>query len=114
MPARDAKLGTKLFQIGDQVLRGIVPQLSQWGRAAGAPLIDDDDPVMRRIEEPAVGGRSSRPWPAMQENHRNPARIAGLFPIKGMYRIDLKQTGLIWVDRREQLGAWHRAGRMVS
>src|SRR4051812_25887381 len=99
MPALDAKLGTELFQIGDQVLRGIVPDLSQWGRAAGAPLIDDDDPVMRRIEEPAVGGRSSRPWTAMQEDYRNPARVAGLFPIKGMYRIDLKQTGLIGVDR---------------
>jgi hypothetical protein len=50
----------------------------------------------------------------MQENHWNPARIAGLFPVKGMYRIDLEQTGLIWVDGREQLGAWHRAGRMMS
>jgi hypothetical protein len=46
----------------------------------------------------------------MQEDDRNPARITGLFPIKGMNRIDLKQTGLIWVDGREQLGAWHRGG----
>src|SRR5688572_15151596 len=110
MPAVDAKLGPKLLQIGDQVLRGIVPDLSQRRRAAGARLIDDDDPVMGRIEEPAVGGRRSRPRPAMQEHHRDSARIAGLFPVKGMYRIDLEQTGLIGVDRREQLGAWHRGG----
>jgi len=82
-------------------------------QSSRAPLIHDDDPVMRRIEEPAVGRRGSRPRSAMKKDYRNAARATGLFPIEGMYRIDLEQTGLIWVDRREQLGAWHQGADVV-
>ena len=79
--------------------------LAERDRASGPALVEDHDAVMGRVEEPPMGGRRSRTRPAVQEDHGHPPRIAGLFPVDRMERVDLKVPRLIGLDRGEQVGA---------
>ena len=49
---------------------GVVGEFTQRCRAAGAPLVEDHDAVMRRIEEAPVIGRGAGTGTAVQDNNR--------------------------------------------
>src|SRR3546814_20519720 len=94
---------TTLFrsrQVGDQRRRGVVGELAERCRAAGAALVEDDDAIMARVEEAAVVGAGPGTRAAVQEHDRAPFRIAGNFPVHGVAAVQVEQIGRAsWRER---------------
>ena len=88
------------------MLRGVVAQFAQRRRPASAALVEEDDPVERRIEELTVTRGRPAARTAVQEYHRDPARIARLFPRQRMQRIDFEPAAAIRIDRGKKAGAY--------
>src|SRR3546814_16082947 len=59
VPAHDAQVVAQALHVGDQQRRGVVGELAERCRAAGAALVEDDDAIMARVEEAAVVDRKS-------------------------------------------------------
>jgi hypothetical protein len=45
------------------------------------PLVEQDHPVDRRVEEPPPGGAGSRAWAAVQHQRRLAERVAATLPV---------------------------------
>ena len=86
----------------DQGGRGVVGDITQRQRAAGAALIEDDDAVERWIEEAPVDRRRTGARPAMQEHHRHAVGIAALLPVERVPAIDGQHAAGVRNDVREQ------------
>ena len=69
-------------------------------RSAAAALVEQQDLVARRIEQPAVIGRATGAGAAVQENGRLAVWIAAQFPIDLMAVADVEMAGLIGFDCR--------------
>ena len=109
MPAIDVEMAAQCLDVFDQQFRGVVGDLAQRLRPAGAALIEDDDAIMVGIEEPTMHRRRTGARAAMQEHHRHAFGIAALLPIEPMNRVDLQHTRQIGLDRRKYGVARHRA-----
>src|SRR5579871_238255 len=67
-PPRDAERLAKALDVGDEVPGGVLGELRMRRRATGAALLEEDDPVMRRIEEAPVVGEKAAARAAMEED----------------------------------------------
>src|SRR3546814_15017923 len=67
VPAHDAQVVAQALHVGDQQRRGVVGELAERCRAAGAALVEDDDAIMARVEEAAVVGAGPGTRAAVQE-----------------------------------------------
>src|SRR4029453_9149009 len=95
------------LDVGDQVDRRIVPELTQRRRAPCASLIEDHDAVMRGVEKTTVCRGGACPWPAMQKKHRHAMRIARLLPVHRMHGIELQSAGAVGLYLRiERSARW--------
>ncbi len=112
-PALDPQPLAQRLHVADEVVRGVVGQLSQGFRAAGAALVEDDDAIVIRVEEPAVDRRRAGAGSAMQEHRRRPIGIAALLPIHLVRPAQLERAGLIRLDRIEESAPDHRSSRKV-
>ena len=83
-PFLNAEEAPQRLDVLDQMRRGVGAQLAQGARAAGAALVEDDQPPMGGIEKAAMHGPGAGTGAAMQEEHGLPARIAHLLPIHHM------------------------------
>ncbi|MNT58090.1 hypothetical protein D3C72_1955060 [compost metagenome] len=91
-----------LLDVGHQILRGVVTQLTEWRGAAAAALIDQHDAVALGVEEAAMGGRDAGAGAAVQVHHRNAFRCAALLDVQGVQRVDGQREFAVWGDRRVQ------------
>ena len=66
-PAINAQMTAQAFDVLDQMRCGVVRDVAERARPTTAALIKDDDSVEARIEKPAMRGRGTGTWPAMQE-----------------------------------------------
>jgi hypothetical protein len=69
------------LDICDQVPGRVVLETCVRPAAAAAALIEQDDPVARRIEEPSRAGVATGAGSAVQEDRRLARRIAAFLPI---------------------------------
>src|SRR5260370_31745005 len=95
------------------MLRRVAFERSERCRAAGAALIEHDNAIMSRVEEPAMGGSSTRTGAAMQEHDRHAAWITGFFPVERVDRIDRQQADSIRLRRWEQARTDHSTRSFV-
>src|SRR5688572_1027908 len=77
---------------------------------AATPLIEEHDPIARRIEEAAPLGAGAATRPAVQEHHRLALRVAGLLVVDRVLLGDSKETRLVGLDLRIEGAAQGHAG----
>src|SRR5689334_17663573 len=94
--------------------RRVVDDLAERRRPAGAALVEDYDPPMLGIEEPAVNRGRSGSGTAVQEQRRRPSRVSGLLPIHHMAPIEPNGTSPIGLDRRKEVAAAVHRGASLS
>src|SRR5438093_7306291 len=80
-PALDAELLPQSFDVLDQQRRGVFARLAERPRTAGPALVENDDPVVARIEEATVSRVGAGARPAMEEHNRHTGGLADLLPI---------------------------------
>ena len=85
----------------------LAARLPERAGAAGAALVEDHNPPMRRVEEAPMHDARPRPRPAMQEQHRPPTRIADLLPVHDVTARERQVTGLERPYVREEVTARH-------
>src|SRR6185437_3197300 len=106
-PALDAEMTAQRLHVGDEMRGRVVDERAQRRRAPGAALIEDDDAVMMRVEEAAMGRRRAGAGAAMEKRHGNAAGIARLLPIHRVERVEPEEAGGKGLDRREEILAAH-------
>ncbi len=107
MPALDAHQLAQPLDIADQMAGGVVDGLAQRQRAAGAALIEDDDAIMGRIEEAAMGRPGPGTRPAMKEDHRHALGIAALLPIHLVPAVEIEHAAVERLDLRVKRAVVH-------
>jgi hypothetical protein len=80
-PALNPKLASQRFHVGDQVRGGVVGKFAVRRGAAAAALVEQDDPVTRRVKKSSLVGRGAGSGAAVHEQHRNTLGVAGGFPV---------------------------------
>ena len=98
-PLRDAQPSAQALDVLHQQLGRVVAAFAQGCRLAGAALVKQHDPVVRRIEELPVPGRQSGARAAMQEQHRDAQRIAALLPVQGVQVVHRQHAAAVRLDR---------------
>jgi hypothetical protein len=111
VPLVDAAMLAHRLDVLDQERRGVVDEFAMRQGPAGAALVENDDAVEVGIEEAAMGGRRPCPRPTVQEEHRNTARIAALFPVDLVPGIDPEHAGRVRFDGRVEVGTSRGVGR---
>src|SRR5579859_624690 len=91
--------------------RRIVGGLTERRRAPAAALVVDDDAPVTGVEKPSMHRRGARTGPAMEEERRDPARVAGFLPVHRVTRIERQTSRAIGFDRWEEIAA---AGHLRS
>ena len=104
-PLVDAEMGPQPLHVGDEMAGGVVVQLAERHRAAAAALVEHDDAVELRIEEPAMHRGRAGARAAVQEHDRHALRIAALLPIDRVSPVDRQHAAGVGRDFREQIGA---------
>ena len=97
-PALDPRERTHGFDVRDQVCGGVVAQLAERRRLAGTALVEQDDPVARRIEEAPMHRRQARARSAVQEDHGNAVRIPAFLHMERVQGIDGKPVRAVRRD----------------
>src|SRR5882672_4355276 len=93
------------LDIGDQVPGGVLDQTRARAAASAAPLIENHDAVMLRVEELPCALIGARAGTAMQEHGRLARRIAALFVVNLMHVRDTQEAVPERFDRRIQPAA---------
>ena len=110
LPAVDRKVPAQRLDVGHQVPGGVVHQVGVRRGTAGATLVEQDDPVLRRIVELAHLRRAATAGPAMQHHHRLAVGVAALFVVQRVALVDLERTGVVGRDggvkRAHALAHW--------
>ncbi len=94
-PALDAEVPAQPFDVGYQVRRRVVAQLTERRRAPGPALVENDDAVVSRIEETPVRGGGACAGPAVQEQHRHSMRVSRLLPVHGVHAVQLQHASAV-------------------
>src|SRR5690606_27140405 len=77
-PALYIEMPPQLFDVGDQMVGGVVARFAEWRAAPAAALIQQDNAIVRGIEEAALVRIAAATRPAVQENHRSSSGIPTL------------------------------------
>ena len=97
-------MGPELFHVGHEIARGVVLQLAERHRAAAAALVEYDDAIELRIEEPAMDRRRAGARSAVQEHDGHALGIAALLPIARVPTIDRQHAAGIGRYFGKQIG----------
>jgi hypothetical protein len=107
-PPGNAQRLAKALDVGDEVPGGVLGELGMRRAAPGALLVEEDDPVVRRIEEAPVAGQKPAARAATEEDDGNAARITDLLVIEVVPRRDGKEGGAVGFDRAKEVALGHR------
>src|SRR5262249_28447190 len=99
------------LDVGDQVRGGVVDDLAQGNRAAGAALIEDDDAVEVGVEKPPMGRIAAGTGTAMKKDHWNAGGVAGFLPVHLVAPVELEHAVPGRFDFRVDLAACHEASK---
>jgi len=111
-PGVDAEFASQRFHVGDQMRRGVVGQLAMRRGAAAAALVEQNDAVACRIEEPPLHRRGAGAGPAVHEQHRDAIRVAGRFPVDAMATCRFQHAAGIGGDERVERSNVGHDGRL--
>ncbi len=105
-PSPDAEMFAEAFDIGDQMPGGVGSKIAiRVGRirqaAAAIALIEEDDPVRRRIKIAARRTRAPRARAAMQNDNRQAVRISAAFKIEPVAVAGIQHAVIVWLDLRK-------------
>src|SRR5690606_10566222 len=115
----------QLLEVVDQVPGGIVLQPARGRRLAGAPLVEQHDPVRARIEEAPHERAAPGARAAMQHDGGLAVRVAAKLAVKLVPVADLEPEPAVGLDLRVEprcghsgplaaaarlFGAWSEAG----
>lgn len=73
-------------------------------RASAVALVEQDDAIGRRVEEPAEPRRASRAGSSVEDHGRFAGGIAASFPIEKVALPHVELSGFIWLDWRIEVG----------
>ena len=104
----------QLFEIGNEVPRGVRLQAAMRRRPAGAALVEEEDLVARGIEQPPVVRPRAAARPAVQEHRGLPLGIAAELPVEFVPVTDIEPAGLVGLDRRKGLAHGQARTAMVA
>ena len=99
--ALDRQMAAQDLDIRDEVRRGVVLQAAQRTRPSRAPLVENDDAPVVRIEETTMHRAGAGAGAAVQEQHRPSIGVAGLLPIHDMTAGERQIAGLVGADLGE-------------
>ena len=103
-PSVDLQLPAQSLEIGHQMPRGVDGQVGavrdMRDAATAATLVDQDDPVDRRIEHPPVGRVGASSGPAVHEHDRRAVRAAGALPVQLLAVAHVEHPRLMRFDLR--------------
>ena len=92
------------FEIGHQMPRGVDGQVGavrdMRDAATAATLVDQDDPVDRRVEHPPVGRVGAASGAAVHEHHGRAVRAAGALPVQLLAVAHVEHPRLVRLDLR--------------
>ncbi len=107
-PALDAEfIAAQQFDVGDEMRRRIGGHLGEWGGAAAAALIVNDDTPIGRVEKPAVHRSRTGAGTAVEEQGSDAARVARFLPVHRMKRIEPQAARAVRLRQQEKI----RGGR---
>ncbi len=111
-PAIDVKVRTQFFDVGDQVPGGVFFDASVRPTATGAALIEQDDPVVARVEKSSLIGFGAAAGAAVDKQDGLAVRIAALLEVHLMDGRHTQKSGAVRLVQREegQQGAGSRRG----
>ena len=107
LPALDPDHLAQALDIGDEVPGRVGLQAGMGRRAPASALVEDEDVVARRIEEPAMKRARAAAGPAMQKDDRLGALRAAALPIDPVTVSHVQHAGLIRFDRRIEKAGIH-------
>jgi hypothetical protein len=111
-PALDPELLAEPLHVGDEVPRGVVLERRVRAALARASLVEEDDPVGGRIEEPPLERLGARARPAVDEEDGPALGVPALLVVELVERRDLELPLLVRPDGRIELAhARYRASR---
>src|SRR5690348_1787764 len=103
MPAFNFAELPQCFHVLNKKFSRIVPCFAERCRAARAALVENDNAICQRVEEPAMGWRGAGAGPTMKKNNRHTLRVAAFFPVKSMQFVNRQHPFDIGFKRREEL-----------
>ena len=98
LPAFDAQGFAQPLDVVDEVPRGVVDKVGVRHRTPAAALVEQNDAVLGRIVESPHLRAASGAGTAMQQHHGFALRIAALFVIERVARIDCQPAGVVGLD----------------
>jgi len=102
-PSLDAEVLAQPFDVRDQVRRGVVRQVDdRFARVrrapAAVPLVEQDDPVRIRVEQPRLPQRAARARTAVQHD-RGPAEwVPARLPVQEVALAHIEHAVLVRLD----------------
>ena len=108
-PPLDPEVGAQLLDVPDQVPGGVGLQAGiQKGHRRRAPpaaaLVELDEPVRVRVEQPAPPRAAAAARPAVQRHRRLAGRVAAGLPVDPLAVTDVQHPRLVRLDGREPFG----------
>ena len=94
LPALDAEVLAHPLEVGDEMPRGVHPEVGAVGDVGRAPptapLVDEHDPVRGRVEHPPVRGGDAPAGPAVDEHDGLAVGVAAGLPVQGLPVADVE------------------------
>ncbi len=106
-PGINLQVHADAFDIGNKILSSVATQFRMRRGTPAAALIEQDDPVMLRVEEPAMKGLTSGTRTAVQEHDGCAFGIAAFLDPKGVQVRHLELELKVRFDLRIQLQVFH-------
>ena len=92
----------ELFHVFDKMPGAVFPRLGNES-SSGAPLVENNDAVVVRVEEPPMNGTGPSPRSAVDEENGRSLGISRLLPINLMTVADLQTPGFKGFYPRKQI-----------
>ena len=107
-PPVDAEVLAQSLDVGDEVVRRVDAEVDiglagVWRAPAGAPLVEQDDSIGRRVEVPAIPRTAPRPWAAVQDDGGLAVRVPAHLPIQALSVTHVEHPGGVGLDVRIRL-----------
>lgn len=68
------------------------------GTPSASTLVEQHDPINRRVPEAPVYRVAAAAWASMEENHGLSVGIATLLVVDGVDAVDIEKPGVVWLD----------------
>src|SRR5215831_336115 len=81
-PTLDAEMRAQPFDVGDEIPRRVLGELTARRAAARAALIEQHDAIARRVERAPVHRHDAGAWAAVQEYDRLAFRVAAFLEVQ--------------------------------